>query len=72
MWSVVGWIAVGLSGTYKLPQIYLLWSKRETNGLSVFSYIIQTLSYTLYMAHGRLIDDVPCLSWDSYLFVRIY
>jgi len=51
------WIANILVFLYKLPQMYTMIKKHDVTGLSVHSFIIQLVSYTLYIAHGFIIQD---------------
>ena len=52
-----GWIANILVFLYKLPQMYTMIKAHDVTGLSVHSFIIQLLSYTLYIVHGFIIQD---------------
>ena len=54
-----GWIATVLSSLYKLPQIYKLLKTKKSNDISMLSYIIQALSYVLYIVHGYVVHDYP-------------
>ena len=57
-----GWIATALSVVYKIPQIYLMVKHNKSEGLSVISYLIQTLSYIFYIIHGAFIIDSPVIA----------
>jgi uncharacterized protein with PQ loop repeat len=59
MTRVFGWIAVCLSLTYKVPQIWKLYKTRDTRGISVISQIWQASAYGFYIIHGTLIEDPP-------------
>ena len=56
---VYGWIAVSLSLIYKFPQMYKLHITHNTQGISVFSQIVQASAYAFYVAHGFVIGDPP-------------
>ena len=56
---IFGWVAVGLSLTYKFPQIYKLWKTQDVRGISVLSQIVQGSAYAFYIVHGTLIQDGP-------------
>ena len=60
--SIIGWTATALSVIYRLPQIYKTYKVKRTEGLSYFSYIIQTLSYIFYITYGYLVPDYPILA----------
>ena len=59
--SLFGWIATSFSLIYKLPQIYKLYKTKENNGISIRSYILQTMSYFFYMIHGIFNKDYPII-----------
>ena len=59
--SIFGWLSVICTFIYKLPQIYKLCKTHETEALSLYSLVIQTLSYVFYIIHGILIMDNPVL-----------
>ena len=61
MTKVFGWIAVGLSLTYKFPQIYKLYMTHDIKGISVFSQIVQASAYAFYITHGTIIEDPPII-----------
>ena len=60
--SIIGWTATALSLIYRLPQIYKTLKVKRTEGLSCFSYVIQTLSYIFYILYGYLHPDYPILA----------
>ena len=60
--SIIGWTATALSLIYRLPQIYKTYKVKRTEGLSCFSYVIQTLSYIFYILYGYLHPDYPILA----------
>ena len=51
------WIANILVFLYKLPQMYTMIIKHDVTGLSIYSFIIQLVSYTLYIVHGFIMQD---------------
>lgn len=51
------WIANILVFLYKLPQMYIMITQHDVTGLSIYSFIIQLLSYILYIVHGFIIQD---------------
>lgn len=57
--KIWGWFAVTLSLTYKFPQIYKLYTTKDIRGISVFSQLIQCVSYLFYVVHGTVIQDPP-------------
>ena len=54
---IFGWIANVLVFIYKLPQMYTLLTVRDTTGLSLYSFMIQAVSYILYITHGVYTND---------------
>jgi len=59
MTTTFGWIASSISLIYKLPQIYLLYREKTTEGLSIVSLCVQAISYLFYIVHGVYINDDP-------------
>ena len=59
MWQsfAFAWTANVLVFIYKIPQISKLCNDKDTSGFSVLSYIIQSFSYSLYIAHGFVNND---------------
>lgn len=51
------WVANVLVFVYKLPQIYTLYTEKDTTGLSLYSFCIQATSYILYILHGYFAND---------------
>ena len=45
MTKIFGWITTGLGLLYKMPQMYKIYKSKKIDGLSLKSYICQTLSY---------------------------
>lgn len=62
MTKIFGWIATSLGLLYKTPQIYKIYKSKKIDGLSLNSYICQTLSYCFYILHGYYIEDNPTIS----------
>jgi uncharacterized protein with PQ loop repeat len=62
MTKIFGWIATGLGLLYKTPQIYKIYKSKKIDGLSLNSYICQSLSYCFYIVHGYYIEDNPTIS----------
>ena len=56
---VFGWIATTITIVYKLPQMYTFYKEKSSKGVSIISFIIQTISYILYTIHGYMIKDPP-------------
>ena len=54
---IFGWIANILVVLYKLPQMYTLFIVRDTTGLSLYSFLIQSVAYTLFIIHGVYTQD---------------
>jgi len=59
--SIFGWIATSITFIYKLPQIYKFYKAKNSKGVSIISYAIQTVGYILYTIHGIIIDDDPLI-----------
>ena len=57
--SWIGWIATTFSLLYKVPQMYTLYTVKQTTGLSLPSLVCQLTSYVFYMIHGTYINDYP-------------
>lgn len=57
--EALGWAATGLSVTYKLPQIYLLYVEKSHQGLSLTGITANGLACAFYAAHGYFIQDLP-------------
>lgn len=58
----VGWLGGFLSAVQLLPQIVRLHRTRSAGDLSRWSFAIRLTAYTLYLVHGRNIQDPP-LFW---------
>ena len=65
---IFGWIATFFSLSYKFPQIYFLYKKKISKGISISSLYIQTLSYVLYSIHGIFINDDPIIAMGGIAF----
>jgi MtN3 and saliva related transmembrane protein len=70
MEKIFGWIATGLSLIYKIPQIVKLYKTKEIGSLSFMSLICQLLSYSFYIVHGIIIDDMPIIVMGSISIVQ--
>ena len=57
--SIFGWLGAAITFTYKLPQIYKFYKVKTSKGVSLISYLIQTLGYVFYAIHGIIIKDNP-------------
>ena len=44
---------------YKIPQMVMLYKTKRTDGISIVSYIIESIGYLLYLLHGCFIKDNP-------------
>jgi uncharacterized protein with PQ loop repeat len=62
MTKIFGWIAASLGLMYKMPQMYKIYKYKKTEGLSLRSYIFQSVSYCFYIIHGFYIEDNPSIS----------
>jgi len=58
---IFGYVGLTFSIIYKLPQIYLLYKKKNITSISFKSLIIQIFSYMFYIVHGIFISDLPVL-----------
>lgn len=58
---IFGWIATTFSLIYKLPQIYKLYKTRDGAGVSLTSYILQSMSYVFYIPHSIFNSDYPIM-----------
>ena len=59
---IFGWLATVFSLSYKFPQIYFFYKEKKSDGVSISSLYIQTLSYILYGLHGLFINDNPIIA----------
>ena len=59
---IFGWISVFGTFLYKLPQIYKFYKTKTSEGVSLTSYIIQTLGYVCQIIHGFIINDLPTIT----------
>lgn len=57
MTSIFGWLANALVFIYKIPQFFKLYYNNDVSGFSVYSYLIQSISYSLYITHGFFQND---------------
>ena len=62
MIKIFGWVATVLGLLYKTPQIYKIYKYKKVEGISISSYILQSLSYLFYIFHGFDIEDNPTIS----------
>ncbi len=67
--SFFGWLGMGATLLYKLPQIYKLYKGKTSKGVSLISYSIQTISYLPYAVHGIIIDDFPIFAMGTFSFI---
>ena len=67
---IFGYIGLSFSIIYKLPQIYLLYKKKDINSISFKSLVIQILSYIFYIIHGIFIKDLPVLLLGIVSFIQ--
>ncbi len=67
---IFGWIATGLSLSYKIPQIYKLIKTKNNSGLSNISLITQAFSYGFYLIHGLKINDPPIITLGAISFIQ--
>ena len=66
--SIFGWIGTSITFIYKFPQIYKFYKKKTTDGVSIVSYVIQTIGYISYAIHGVIIGDDPCFAMGTISF----
>lgn len=67
---IFGWFASIITMTYKIPQMIELYKKKNTDGLSIYSYIIQSIGYILYLLHGFFNKDYPILVMGFISFIE--
>ncbi len=58
---IFGWISVIGTFLYKLPQIYKFYKTKSSEGVSLTSYILQTIGYIAQILHGIIINDLPTI-----------
>jgi len=63
--KIFGWVATGLSLIYKVPQIVKLYNTKDANSLSFLSLFCQLLSYSFYIVHGIIIEDLPIMTMGA-------
>lgn len=66
--SIFGWMGTSITFIYKLPQIYKFYKVKTVNGISLISYLIQTMGYVFYAIHGIIINDGPCFIMGAVSF----
>lgn len=78
MMYLFAWIANILTVVYKIPQMYTFYRQKNTKGVSLYSFCIQTVSYVLYIIHGVYINDdalsygmIPALT-QNLILVSMY
>lgn len=59
---IFGWISVIGTFLYKLPQIYKFYKTKTSEGVSLTSYILQTIGYIAQILHGIIINDLPTIT----------
>lgn len=57
-----GWAATVFSLVYKIPQIVKLYQTKQVGSLSFLSLLCQWLSYSFYIVHGIVIEDMPIIT----------
>lgn len=57
-----GWSATLFSLVYKIPQIVKLYQTKQVGSLSFLSLLCQWLSYSFYIVHGIVIQDMPIIT----------
>lgn len=70
MTLLFGWLAIGFSLTYKIPQIYMLCKKKKHEALSINSILWQSIGYAFYIVHGLHIQDWPIFIMGSVALVQ--
>lgn len=53
----IGWSAIALSLSYKMPQIIRIYKRKKGEDISKKSIIMQNLSYVLWLLFGLLIEE---------------
>jgi len=77
MEKIFGWVATGLSLFYKIPQIIKIIKTKDVHSLSFLSLFCQCLSYSFYIVHGIVINDMPIImgsisSIQSLILILMY
>ena len=62
---IFGWLSVIGTFLYKFPQIYKFYKTKTSEGVSLTSYIIQTVGYVCQILHGIIIKDLPTITLGS-------
>jgi uncharacterized protein with PQ loop repeat len=65
-----GWVASIITITYKIPQIINIYKIKQINGISIYSYILQTCGYIFYGIHGYFNNDIPILIMGVISFIE--
>lgn len=52
-----GWAGGLLALIYNIPQIYVIFKTKKVDDLSVHSWILRLISYTLYIIHVYIKED---------------
>ena len=60
--EAVGGAAPVFSLVYKIPQIVKLYQTKQVGSLSFLSLLCQWLSYSFYIVHGIVIEDMPIIT----------
>ena len=70
MEKLFGWLATVLSLLYKIPQIIKLYRTKQIGSLSFCSIFCQLVSYSFYIVHGLIIDDMPIVVMGSVSLIQ--
>lgn len=56
--NIVGFIALGMSLAYRIPQMYKLYKTGSGKDISTWMIHVQNVSYALYIVYGIFIEDL--------------
>jgi len=56
--NITGYIGGTFSIIAFIPQAYLTWKTKQTQGISLTSYIFFVISGSLWIVHGILLNDI--------------
>ena len=65
-----GWAGGLLALIYNIPQIYVIFKTKKVDDLSVHSWILRLISYTLYIIHVYMKGDAALFYTYSIGFVQ--
>ena len=65
-----GWAGGLLALIYNIPQIYVIFKTKKVDDLSVHSWILRLISYSLYIIHVYLKEDAALFYTYAIGFVQ--